>query len=769
MAVLALFFASLFSCGGPDPATTRQPNILVFTLDTLRADALGAYGHKSQTSPHIDALSAQGYRFTRAYTVTPLTIPAHSSLWTAMYPPRHGVQDNGDFFLDEGAVTLAERLSGAGYQTMASVGAEVTSHHWGFAQGFDAYFDDMGGREDTEKNRWRVERPAPEVLGDAAGWFSEARDKDKPFFAWVHLFDIHHPYEPPEPFKSQFKKRPYLGEIAWTDSQMDGFLKRLDGLGELENTWIFILSDHGEGRGSHGENLHGVLLYNATTRIPLIIIPPTRDGKGQRIDTPTSIVDIHPTVLKLAGLSLPEGLDGIDLSPWLKPSDKAQAPLKGRSVYVESLYAYRHYGWAPQKAWVTDTHKLLESTTPQLYDAWDIQEKKDLAKTEVPTLQAHQQALLLATEAMVTDDNASARAELSDERLEQLAALGYITTTVEPALNTTSLPDPVAKLPMLKEVEKARSLLQSGQFEAASEQVAKILKGDPSFVEMRSMQAQLLFRKGDLNAALTAITGLDKEHPSTNHKSLVANILMRQGKPAQAAAVFEEIVGIDPFLADAWGGLMTSLFLAGKIPQLDDAVSSALAVVPTHLATQTFAGIVAVIKGDTEEAERILMGVLTKNPNQPFVNHSLGLMRRAQGEADAAEQFFVEEIRLHPPAIPARRTMVELLAEQRRYSEQLEQLDAIAAIEPLSPVTLHSRAQALFNLERIDKAAIATKLCIQTDPKYPGCWMLLANVLDKQGKRTEAKAAHDKAVALAARFPKRKTKPRGKTKRRLPN
>jgi arylsulfatase A-like enzyme/Flp pilus assembly protein TadD len=763
--VLPILFTLSCSTGPAVDSAPAQPNVIVFTLDTLRADALGAYGHRAKPSPNIDALTATGYRFTRAYTVTPLTIPAHSSLWTSLWPPRHGVQDNGDFFLDEGAVTLAEQLQGAGYQTMASVGAEVTSHHWGFAQGFDAYFDDMGESRAEEKNRWRVERPATEVIDDALGWFASERNADKPYFAWMHFFDIHHPYVPPEPYKTQFADRPYLGEIAWTDAQVQGFLDKLTAMGALENTWLFILSDHGEGRGSHGENLHGTLLYNATTRIPFIVVPPTRDGGGQRVDFPASIVDVYPTVLKLAGLPTPEDLDGIDLTPWLKPAEAAAEPLKGRSVYVESLYAYRHYGWAPQKAWVTDTHKLIESTTPEIYDAWDIPETENLAATAPEVLSAHRTELLAKTEAMVTVDAAAGRAELSEERLEQLAALGYITTTVDEDQPTDNLPDPVAKLPLLREVEKARSLLQSGLVEEASAQVDQILAEEPSFVDMRAMKTQLLLRSGDLEGAYAAARALDEDHPSTSHKSLLANILLRRGNSAEAARVFESIVEIDPYLGDAWSGLLTSLFLAGQIPQLDAATQRAQAVVPNHPATRTFTGIVHVMKNEMEPAEQILMAVLADNPNQPFVNHSLGLMRRAEGNADAAEQFLVEEIRLHPPAIPARRTLVEMLAEQRRYSEQLVQLDAIAEIEVPNPMTMHSRGQALFNLGKMDEAAEITETCLNADRKYPGCWMLWANILSKQGKQTEAKTAYDKAVSLAARHPGRRPKVRGKPKR----
>jgi arylsulfatase A-like enzyme/tetratricopeptide (TPR) repeat protein len=733
-----------------------QPNIIVFTLDTLRADALGTYGQKLNSSPHIDALTNTGYRFARAYTVTPLTIPAHSSLWTSLWPPRHGVQDNGDFFLDDGATTLAEHLQGAGYQTMASVGAEVTSHHWGFAQGFDAYFDELGASRDEERNRWRVERPATEVIADATGWFQQNRVKDKPFFAWLHLFDIHHPYVPPEPFKSQFEGRPYLGEIAWTDSQVQHFLNQIDALGELDNTWIFILSDHGEGRGSHGEMLHGSLLYNSTTRIPFIVIPPKRDGGGKKISFPVSIVDVFPTAMKLAGIDVPEGLDGMDLTPWLQPN--AVAEPKGRQVYIESLYAYRHYGWAPQKAFVTDEFKLIDSTTSELYEAWDLPENTDLAEKQSDTLTAITTQLRAMTEAMVSDDSAAARVELSPERLEQLAALGYITTTVDTEAPTQGLPDPVSRMPMLKEVEKARKLLQSGEVDKAAQQINAILEEEPTFVDMRTLQTQLLLRMGKVDQAYAAALAIEAEHPSTNNKAIIANILLKKGDMIGASQMFESIIEIDPYMKDIWRGWLTTLFLGGRIPELDSAVQKAKLKIPDANVTQTFEGLVLFMRNDLEQAENLLIHALESDPRQAFVNHTMGLIRRAQGLPNEAEQFLREEILLHPPAVPARRTLVELLAEQKRYGRQLRQLRIIQQSEPPNPLTAHSMAQALFNLGKFDESAKVLTQCFELNDQYPGCAMLWANVLKKQGKDDEAKVAYERAMKLHQSAPK----PRGR-------
>ena len=737
------------SCGSGEQTVASpdtRPNIVVFTLDTLRADALGVYGQKLPTSPHIDTLAQQGYRFRRAYTVTPLTIPAHSSLWTSLLPPRHGVQDNGDFFLSEGSTTLAEILQISGYQTMASVGAEVTSHHWGFAQGFDAYFDELGASRETEKNRWRVERPATEVIADAVNWFGTSRDQRKPFFAWLHLFDVHHPYEPPEPFKTQFKGRPYLGEVAWTDSQVHDFLMKIEALGEMENTWIFILSDHGEGRGSHGEMLHGSLLYNSTTRIPFLAIPPKRDGGGKRIDFPVSIVDFYPTSLAIAGLEIPDGIDGMDLTPWLQPNTKEE--FKGREVYVESLYAYRHYGWAPQKAFVTDDYKLIDSTTPELYAGRDLQEKTNLAKQK-PTMVGELTAQLRTmTTAMVSESNTADRVELSPERLEQLAALGYITTTVDTDTPKEGLPDPVSRLPFLKELEKARKLLQAGRLNEASTQIDALLEEEPTLVDMRTLRAQLLLRMGKIDEAHQAALDIEEKHPSTNNKSMLANILLRKGEMDAASSMFESIIHIDPYMEHIWRGWLNTLFLSGRIAELDAAVQYAKTTVPDSLVTQTFEGLILFMRNDIPAAEHILLQTLDSDPGQPFVNHTMGLIRRSQGMPNAAEQFLREEIRLNPPAVPARRTFVELLAEQKRYNEQLRQLRAIQRAEPPNPLTAHAMAQALFNLQQYDEASKAVQACMKIDANYAGCALLWANVLKKQGKDAEAQEAFEQAVKL---------------------
>jgi predicted Zn-dependent protease len=549
-----------------------------------------------------------------------------------------------------------------------------------------------------------------------------------------------------------FPTQPYIGEVAWTDSQVELLIEGLRQKGHLDNTWIFILSDHGEGRGAHGEALHGVLLYNATTRIPFIAVPPKGAGSGSRLDFPVSLVDVMPTILSLASATAPDGLDGIDLGPWITPGVTAPEPPK-RAIFLESLYAYRHYGWAPQKAMVTQDYKLIDSTTPELYEAWDLGERADLSPVRAVVVRELKERLGIMTSAMVTAEGAAGKADLSAERLAQLAALGYVTVTVDTDGPTEGLPDPVARLPVLKEVDKARKAFQRGDLDEARRRVAAVLEKEPTLVDIRNLEANIMWRSGDAKGALAAIRALDEAHPSSQAKITMAAIMVQQSMIPEATELLGEVLQTDPYLTAAWRPYLHALFLSGQIKRLDMEVQRAKSKVPDDVHVRTMDGIVMVMKNQLGPAETILQAVIEEKPGLPFVNHSLGLIRKHQGRSEEAEQLMLEEIRLHPPAVPARRAMVEILADQKRYTEQLEQLEKIERVERPNPLTLHSQAQALFNLKRFDEASDKVEACIQQRPDYPGCMMLRANVLKRLGKDAEAQAAYEAALEMVGRKP----------------
>ncbi len=746
----------LAACGERDPkpaaSAERPPNVLLITLDTLRADALGSYGAQVPSSPNLDALAQDSVRFTRAYTVTPLTIPAHSSIMTGMFPPRHGVRDNGDFFLSEGAITLAERLKVAGYRTMASVGAEVTSHHWGFSQGFDAYFDDMGGPEGDEQNRWRVERRGDAVVDDALSWLEQNGTGEQPFFAWVHLFDVHHPYEAPEPFASQFPRRPYLAEVAWTDSQVGRLLAWLQDKAQMDRTAVLVMADHGEGLGSHGESFHGVLLYNATTHIPMIVRPPGGLEAAARVSFPVSLVDVAPTVMGLAGLPPGERLDGMDLGRWLVPSAGAPASPVDRAVYLEALYGWRHYGWAPQRALVTDDAKFIDSTTPELYRRDDAQEKVNLAETAAAQATVLRERTATMYAAMKPDEALSAAAELSPERLAQLEALGYVTSGAETAGEGfgEGLPDPVTRLPSLKRLEDARAAMQSGDMVAAEATIRAIVAEEPGLDQAQNMLASALAAQGKVDEALGILATMDQRQPSANLKTAMGVMELRRLRLDHALVLLEAALEGDPYLGMAWTPYLHTLFLMGDLQRLGERSAHALTLLPDLAAAQAAQGVLLAIKGDVARAEPLLQRVHARDPLLPMVNYGLGLVATTRGDVDAAEGFYEEDVRSAPPALASRRELVRIYATQQRWAEQIAQLDVILKVQPGDMLSLRARAQARYNLKQYAEAEQDLERCLALDPSNAECKMLQANALKRLGRPEEAEAAYQEALRLKA-------------------
>jgi arylsulfatase A-like enzyme len=337
---------------GPMP---RPSNVLIVTLDTTRADRLPAYGDQSASMPALDRLAREGVVFDNATTVAPLTLTAHTSLFTGLYPTRHGVRDNADAPLDRALPTLAEVLKGHGFRTAAFVGSSVLAAGRGLSRGFDVYGDvDAGGA----RTPGRLRRPGNEVVDAALAWLNAG--DDSPFLLWVHLYDAHAPYRPPEPYRSRYAADPYEAAIAFADSQVARIVDALDARHQLDRTAIVVAADHGESLGQHGEDEHGIFLYDSVMHVPLLVRMP--GIAPRRISSVTSLVDVMPTILDALGIT-PVSADGISLLPAIRGS----TPPPDRSLYTESLYPQR-FGWSPLRALRDGRFKLIDAPRPELYD-----------------------------------------------------------------------------------------------------------------------------------------------------------------------------------------------------------------------------------------------------------------------------------------------------------------------------------------------------------------------------------------------------------------
>src|SRR5580704_4746449 len=351
----------------PAPAQTpaKPPlNVVLITIDTLRADHLGCYGYKQIKTPNIDGLAADGVRFDRAFAVVPVTLPSHSSMLTGTYPMLSGMHDFSGNKLSPVQPTLASVLKQAGYQTGAVVGAAVLDSRFGLNQGFDFYYDHFEFSRLDEANLDLMERPGNVVADVALDWL--AKNSSKKFFLWMHLYDPHFPYHPPEPYSHEYATQPYDGEIAFADEQVGRLLRYLKEKGLYQNTIIVLCGDHGESLGEHGEKTHGFFIYNATMHVPLIIRLP--ENGVRTVADPVSLVDLMPTVLGAVGLEIPPQVQGRSLLGALGIGKNNDVAARDRVLYGETYLPRIHFNWSELRGSENTKYHFIDAPRPELYD-----------------------------------------------------------------------------------------------------------------------------------------------------------------------------------------------------------------------------------------------------------------------------------------------------------------------------------------------------------------------------------------------------------------
>jgi arylsulfatase A-like enzyme len=412
--------------------TGAPVGVVVITLDTTRADRLPAYGLMDVAMPHLDRLAREGVVFEQASSVGPLTLPAHCSLFTGLFPPGHGVRDNSGPPLAPEHTTLADILQAQGFVTAALVGSVVLDADRGLAQGFDLYRGiARDGASANHRTGMTGQRRADNVVTDAIRWLEGIGGSR--FLLWTHLYDAHRPYDPPEPFRSRYTD-PYVGEIAFADSQIGRLLDTLERRGFLDRTIVVVAGDHGESLGEHGERDHGIFIYESVLRVPLIVRAP--GSAPRRVAAAVRLVDVMPTVLDMLDLPQPP-VDGVSLTG-LMSGRRRQLDL---DVYAESLYPQR-FGWSPLRALRSGRFKLIDAPRPELYDLdRDPFEERNLYDER----RALAQAMTARVDVLASGSGQTTRSLLpiAGEQQAQLAALGYVGSAVGGERHReAALPDP---------------------------------------------------------------------------------------------------------------------------------------------------------------------------------------------------------------------------------------------------------------------------------------------------------------------------------------
>lgn len=622
----------------PPPARAPRPDVVLVTLDTFRWDAAGFSGGSPRfprtgasatpsPTPVLDRLAAAGRVFTDAHAHSVVTLPSHTNLLTGLYPNQHGVRDNAGFRVPAAIPTLATVLHDAGYATGAFVGAYPLDSTFGLDRGFDVY-DDRYPKGNAASEFAMPERRGDEVVKRARAWWNASGAK--PRFLWVHLYDAHAPYLPPEPFASRYRETPYLGEIAAVDSYLAPLLEPFLA-GKERAALIVVTADHGEALGDHGEATHGLFAYEATLKVPLVVwgagVPRGRDDRAARH------VDVFPTVLAATGVALPKDAGGA----LARPGRSLLAPAAPDvSSYFEALSAALNRGWAPLRGVIDGGRKLVALPLPELYDLRaDPGETRNLVDADRPS--ARKLAARLPPES--ADAAAAARTAPTGEEAARLRALGYaVAGAGSPAGAKASFgpaDDPKKLLPLDAKISATLAAYDEGRLDAAISGARALVAARPSMAMAHSLLAQALLEAGRTGEALDAMQAARAKDVASDSLRLQLGLTLTEtGRARDALAVLAPLA--DAGVPRALDALGLALAAAGRPADAEAALRRALAADPEDPRAHENLALLALQAGRWTDARDASKRALDLDPALPNAWNDLGAALYGLGDKAGA-------------------------------------------------------------------------------------------------------------------------------------
>lgn len=664
---------------------TPKPNVVLVTLDTTRADHLGCYGSTEVRTPVLDGLARRGVLFEQAATASPLTLPAHSTILTGMYPTYHGVRVNGNTALNDDQTTLAEVFSGQGYSCGAFISAFVVDGRWGLKQGFELYDDKLDMSRSKHIDLGAIQRPGNQVMDSALAWLDGR--KDRPFFAWIHLYDPHLPYEPPEPYRSEYGGAGlaglYAGEVAFMDEQVGRLVAWLETTGLDRSTILVLVGDHGEGLGDHGEGSHGYYIYDYAMHVPLIVVAPLDGLAGKRVTAQVRTADVYPTLLDLAGIGPDRETQGRSLLA------RMYRPGRGREfpAYGESMAPNIQFGWSPLHVLRTSRYKYIDSPRAELFDiAADPGEMANLASQDPAVARDMKAALDRLMDETSLGAPTPQAANLDKDTMERLTALGYIGAPVaarKASGAAGSLADPKDKLMIFEKVTAAGELVLGDKYAEAAGLLESALAEEPGLPQAMLVLATCYKELGRRDEAKSMLDLVLRDDPE-NIQALIslANILLDEGRDDDVIALCEQALNVDETNTQALQIIgeihMGRLDFAQALPYIEKA-----AEVQTKNDRSRFNLAACLIGlGQYDRAEPILREVLQASPKWPLARFNLGLLYEEQGKLEEARQAYALEVETYPSEFKARFNLGKLLFKLGDRAGSLAEMREIVKITP---------------------------------------------------------------------------------------
>ena len=663
-----------------------KPNVVLITLDTTRADHLGCYGATQARTPNLDALARSGVLFAQAAATAPLTQPAHSSIMTGMYPTHHGVRVNGSSALSGEQKTLAEALAERGYATGAFIGAFVLDGRWGLNQGFQVYDDKFDLEKHKHLDLASVQRPADQVVDAALGWLE--KHGQGPFFAWIHLYDAHSPYEPPEPFLSQYAPGGlaalYDGEIAFADQQVGRLLSWLRAKGLDKKSVVVVIGDHGESLGRHGEGTHGYFVYDDTLRVPFMVATPFAELRGRRIDAQVSAVDVFPSVLELSGIAAGAPVHGRSLVPLMLHPGSEPA----RYAYAESMTPSLQFGWSSLQFLRSPQYKLIKAPRPELYD---------LASDPGETTNVYDRRPAVARDLMAKLDRvidetskgapAPEAANLDKDTAERLAALGYVggvpASSAKRADPSQPLADPKDKLQVFSAVQQAGELIARDDYATAARMLEAALREDPRMSQARLMLGTSYSELGRRQDAREQFDSVLRDDPASVQALVgMASVLADEGKTEDVIALCKRTLSLDERNAQAHT-MLGEVYAAEKEPaEALPHFEKAMEIQPKLTRNRLNLATCLTEMKHYERAEELLQEIVQEHPRFPLVNFTLGVLYEAEGRPQQAKAAYAAEVAAYPERFKTRFNLGKLLFQLGDRAGSIEQMREVIRIAP---------------------------------------------------------------------------------------
>ncbi len=627
------------------PAAADDVNVLLITVDTLRPDRLSCYDESRAETPAIDALAARGVLFERAFAHNPTTLPSHANILTGMTPPHHGVRENSKAILGPRNLTLAEHLKGRGYATAAFVGAFPLDSRFGLDQGFDVYDDSLPSRPAVMGTY--AERRAEEVVTAAAAWLSGRKGK---WMCWIHLWDPHAPYAPPEPFLSRYREDPYSGEAAYVDAQLGVLFDGLAKSGELERTIVILTADHGESLGEHGEMTHSYFAYNSTIHVPLIIAGPGL--KPSRPVPNVAHVDIFPTVCELTGSPAPKGLQGRSLAGLMKGRKRADLP-----VYFESLEPYLNKGCAPLYGFIEGQTKYMDSPLPEVYDLEkDFGEMNNLAgERNLERFREKMERLRASLSSPPADKKTQAAGAGT---LEKLRTLGYVATPMAQVKSSYGPEDDLKSfLPYQQRLERAILMSDRGEAAAGVRELILLSEEKKEFAPAYIYLSQILFSLGRMDEAVRALErGLEVLPEDFSLLSSLGTLLVQTRQHNRAREILERALAVYEFDPVVWDNLGIVAMRLREYPTALECFAEAVTLDRTFALAFSNIGAVHLemylTQGrnpeDFETAIKNFEKAVALDPGLALAHRAMGVAFRQAGDLDRAIAAFERTVRLVP-------------------------------------------------------------------------------------------------------------------------